>query len=860
MNKKLLTVLTCILSVFGFSINASAVNFTAGPVSVAEVNSDDAVADEGITETININALDVETSSNESTAGDINEDRYLDVANFSVIVSPKASGNTNNRFWATKDGPELRVYNGTITVKAAAGKVLNKIVFGQTQWGVMTADNGILDGQTWTGEAQTVVFTVSSQCRISSITATVSEAAATEAEVSNIAGLKTLADGTSVKLALNNTRVTVNEVGMRGSTIIIEDESGAIKTVSSMFDPGFADVLPDAFGSAGVVLNGYLYCKYVNDGFGTIGISTSDKTSESEIEVTQAEIYPTIMTVSEACDEANDNRFVEFQNVQMVYDESSFEYNIVQGDSKITLVDSYIKMDYDDDYRMIVYDNLKYIRGVIVSVGDGKFWLNPIGNPAFEADASATVTEVSNIAGLKTLADGAGVKLALNNTRVTVNEVGMRGSTIIIEDESGAIKTVSSMFDPGFADVLPDAFGSAGVVLNGYLYCKYVNDGFGTIGISTSDKTSESEIEVTQAEIYPTIMTVSEACDEANDNRFVEFQNVQMVYDESSFEYNIVQGDSKITLVDSYIKMDYDDDYRMIVYDNLKYIRGVIVSVGDGKFWLNPIGNPAFEADASATVTDVANIASLRSLADGTNVKLTLSNAKVTVNEVGMRSRTVIIEDESGAISLASSMFDPGLADVLPDVFGSAGVVLNGYLYCKYVNDGFGTLGILPSDKTSESEIEVTKADIEPTVMTVSEACDEANDCRYVEFQNVEMVYDESTFNYYIVQGDSKISLIDTYMKMDYDDDYRMIVYDNLKYIRGIVLSVGDGQFWFNPIGDPAFKVDDASGIDGVYIENGVLKSNVYSVDGVMVRKAGEKLDGLTKGLYIVGGKKISIK
>ena len=854
MNKKLLTAFVGAVLLFGFSHSVSAKKLMANPASVAEVNA--AAAEATATETIDIATLDVETSSNTSTAGDITEDTTLVAENFSVTISPKASGNTPNRFWETKNGTELRVYNGTITVKAAAGKVLNKIEFGQTQWKTIEADCGTLEGQTWTGEAETVVFTVSEQCRITSISATVSDAASAETEVANIAGLKTLSDGTSVKLALNNTKVTVHEMGMRGSTIIIEDESGAISLVSSMFDPGIADVLPDAFGSAGKVLNGYLYCTYVNDGFGTVGISTSDKTAESEIEATETEIAPTVMTISEACTEANDSRFVEFQNVEMVYDEASYTYSIVQGDSKVTLIDTYQKMKYDDDYRMVVLGNLNYIRGIIQNVGNGEYWFNPLGDPAYEAEA--TVTEVANIAGLKTLSDGTSVKLALNNTKVTVHEMGMRGSTIIIEDESGAISLVSSMFDPGIADVLPDAFGSAGKVLNGYLYCTYVNDGFGTVGISTSDKTAESEIEATETEIAPTVMTISEACTEANDSRFVEFQNVEMVYDEASYTYSIVQGDSKVTLIDTYQKMEYDDDYRMVVLGNLKYIRGIIQNVGNGEYWFNPLGDPAYEAEA--TVTEVENIAGLKTLSDGTSVKLALNNTKVTVHEMGMRGSTIIIEDESGAISLVSSMFDPGIADVLPDAFGSAGKVLNGYLYCTYVNDGFGTVGISTSDKTAESEIEATETEIAPTVMTISEACTEANDSRFVEFQNVEMVYDEASYTYSIVQGDSKVTLIDTYQKMEYDDDYRMVVLGNLKYIRGIIQNVGNGEYWFNPLGDPAYEVDETLGINGIVSESGLLKGNVYSVDGVMVRKAGESANGLTKGLYIVNGKKIAIK
>ena len=854
MNKKLLTAFVGAVLLFGFSHNVSAKRLMANPASVAEVNA--AAAEATATETIDITKLDVETSSDNSTAGDITEDTTLVAENFSVTISPKASGNTPNRFWATTSGTELRVYNGTITVKAAAGKTLNKIEFDQSRWGTVDADNGTLDGQIWTGEAETVVFTVSKQCRITSISATVSDAASAETEVANIAGLKTLSDGTSVKLALNNTKVTVHEMGMRGNTIIIEDESGAISLVSSMFDPGIADVLPDAFGSAGKVLNGYLYCTYVNDGYGTVGISTNDKTAESEIEATETEIAPTVMTISEACTEANDSRFVEFQNVEMVYDEASYTYSIVQGDSKVTLIDTYQKMEYDDDYRMVVLGNLKYIRGIIQNVGNGEYWFNPLGDPAYEAEA--TVTEVENIAGLKTLSDGTSVKLALNNTKVTVHEMGMRGNTIIIEDESGAISLVSSMFDPGIADVLPNAFGSAGKVLNGYLYCTYVNDGYGTVGISTNDKTAESEIEATETEIAPTVMTISEACTEANDSRFVEFQNVEMVYDEASYTYSIVQGDSKVTLIDTYQKMEYDDDYRMVVLGNLKYIRGIIQNVGNGEYWFNPLGDPAYEAEA--TVTEVENIAGLKTLSDGTSVKLALNNTKVTVHEMGMRGNTIIIEDESGAISLVSSMFDPGIADVLPNAFGSAGKVLNGYLYCTYVNDGYGTVGISTNDKTAESEIEATETEIAPTVMTISEACTEANDSRFVEFQNVEMVYDEASYTYSIVQGDSKVTLIDTYQKMEYDDDYRMVVLGNLKYIRGIIQNVGNGEYWFNPLGDPAYEVDETLGINGIVSESGLLKGNVYSVDGVMVRKAGESANGLTKGLYIVNGKKIAIK
>ena len=49
-------------------------------------------------------------------------------------------------------------------------------------------------------------------------------------------------------------------------------------------------------------------------------------------------------------------------------------------------------------------------------------------------------------------------------------------------------------------------------------------------------------------------------------------------------------------------------------------------------------------------------------------------------------------------------------------------------------------------------------------------------------------------------------------------------------------------------------------GINEVNADVKRVDNNVYTINGVMVRKAGESLDGLAKGLYIVGGKKIVVK
>ena len=64
-------------------------------------------------------------------------------------------------------------------------------------------------------------------------------------------------------------------------------------------------------------------------------------------------------------------------------------------------------------------------------------------------------------------------------------------------------------------------------------------------------------------------------------------------------------------------------------------------------------------------------------------------------------------------------------------------------------------------------------------------------------------------------------------------------------------------------IGDPRWLVEydeNLTGIDGINSNVNVLNGDVYSINGIKVRKAGESLKGLAKGLYIVNGKKFIVK
>lgn len=117
----------------------------------------------------NFNAMDVVCSTGTSSAGDINEDTDFTAGSITLTVSPSGAG-TANRFWSTNNGPQLRVYGGTLTFKATADKVITKITFNNSRWNAgNSADTGTFEGNVWMGEAQKVVVTIAANSQLNSI-------------------------------------------------------------------------------------------------------------------------------------------------------------------------------------------------------------------------------------------------------------------------------------------------------------------------------------------------------------------------------------------------------------------------------------------------------------------------------------------------------------------------------------------------------------------------------------------------------------------------------------------------------------------------------------------------------------------
>lgn len=139
--------------------------------------------------TFDFNAMDVATSSNVTSDGDINETVEFTAGNVTLAISPKEEGkNTPNRFWGTNAGPQLRVYSGTLTFTVPKEYLITGIQFNHNgKWGANTVNEIEIPNDTennvatWTpaeGEELTteVVVAIAANSQINSIVVTVDEA------------------------------------------------------------------------------------------------------------------------------------------------------------------------------------------------------------------------------------------------------------------------------------------------------------------------------------------------------------------------------------------------------------------------------------------------------------------------------------------------------------------------------------------------------------------------------------------------------------------------------------------------------------------------------------------------------------
>lgn len=417
-----------------FELNAASTPITLGAtdnagrgidfVYIIKTGDAELVAPVAATGKMDFSKMNLATSDNNgSTAGDIKEDKVLTADEFTVTVSPKTEGTTENRFWNNNGTVELRVYKGTITVKAAAGKVLNKIVFGQTKWGTMTASVGTLDAQTWTGEAEEVVFTVTAQCRINAITVGDYVAPAEPlADAANIAAFKALAAGTKAKLAVNGAKVTF----AKGDNIFIEDETGALL----LYKTGLTL-------TAGKAITGFINGAYT-DYNGMAELTAIDETAASEITEADAEVAATVMTLAEAATTENVGKLVKLENVNINTDLQI----ITQGEGG----EEYVYYDKFGVMAGFTYPEVIKSIDCILYVNQGFFTVHPVSPESVVAGIVATPC--------KEITEDYVFTMTAENVAKAVEETWAKGGATRTDNKKGTVdpatgETVEAQAFPG---------------------------------------------------------------------------------------------------------------------------------------------------------------------------------------------------------------------------------------------------------------------------------------------------------------------------------------------------------------------------------------------------------------------------
>ena len=128
------------------------------------------------TVTFDFNASDHDVSATGSTDGDITENEVLTVDGVTMTISPAEEG-TANRYWGTKNGPQLRMYSGTMTITAPDGKAITKATFNNGKWNTGNTFNGVAaETGEWEGNSTSLILTVAGNTQINSVVLTISDA------------------------------------------------------------------------------------------------------------------------------------------------------------------------------------------------------------------------------------------------------------------------------------------------------------------------------------------------------------------------------------------------------------------------------------------------------------------------------------------------------------------------------------------------------------------------------------------------------------------------------------------------------------------------------------------------------------
>lgn len=134
--------------------------------------------------------------------GDITENKTATIDGVTLEVTPSGKETNPNRIWTVKSSgaTSLRYYGGTMTITAP--KNIKEIVFVEdSRWKAPTPSTGEFSNKKWIGDASSVVFTFTGQCRLKSIKVIYGDAVVDPVQTVSYTKATTITDGSYLIVA-----------------------------------------------------------------------------------------------------------------------------------------------------------------------------------------------------------------------------------------------------------------------------------------------------------------------------------------------------------------------------------------------------------------------------------------------------------------------------------------------------------------------------------------------------------------------------------------------------------------------------------------------------------------------------------
>lgn len=498
---------------------------------------------------------------------------------------------------------------------------------------------------------------------------------------------------------------------------------------------------------------------------------------------------------------------------------------------------------------------------VVMTVG-GNTQINKISAIIEDADANTAAYKLTsaNLNDVKALPFGKEIAITLDSAVVTLYSGKAYTMYSFMQDKSGAITAdinVSNLEFFGQDKVLSGTLNAAVDYDMDLGYQLVLSENTGTSAITVAEKDSV---------VVPETMTVADVVKKAESLRakYLNLKNVkyfEVLDDWGSVEsaYLVNVGETKndtIPFMDQYYVLGFGATSKI---ESFASINGFVCSY-EGKYEFRPYG--AYESVLYPAV-EVANIAALKEVEDGKDVKLTLNDAKVTVYQMGHMGVTCYLEDNTGAVELVGSRgggwsLNPEAEDLLT-ALGIEGdsIRIEGVLYASLTNN-YGSLALSLNDSTCASEITKTEnVDVAPTVLTIPAAkanLDRYNRC-FVAIENVRFF--EEDYQMCIYNGTDSIGVFDMYGTF-YDEEGMPFTPDVTKdfNVIGILMDLGEG-FGACMLPLTYEELPPATGIIDVNDREQNNEIKVWNINGVRING---DVKNLQRGIYIINGKKVVIK